>query len=163
VLANVLYGTGDMDKLGSGLVEQYALARTRDRLEQGEPTMTRTEQQAAELSYQLGDLPDRQAYLTATVSCLHATVAGDVVSRNNVDVATGSAELRIDPPEVNTSSEILAAVMDEHPLVRRFLAHPHDVMPQRISDYVPDREFRSSRVYSELLVPMDPGISSRSS
>jgi DNA-binding CsgD family transcriptional regulator len=116
--------------------------------------MTRRVLSAADLSYELEGLSDRQTYLTAAAACLHATVGGDVVGWNDLDLASGSAEVWADPPDGNISGEALAPVMDEHPLVRRYLAEPEDVTPKRISDCVSDLEWRSHKVYSELFVPM---------
>ena len=119
---------------------------------------------ATDLSYQLDELPNRDSYLKAAAACLRATVVGDLVAwNNNLDVATHSAEVWFDPPDANISNETLIAVfsneaviavLDEHPLLRRYLAHPKDTAPQRISDCMSDRQWRSSSVYSEVFVPM---------
>ncbi|MEV1247675.1 hypothetical protein [Nonomuraea sp. NPDC049750] len=107
-----------------------------------------------ELSYQLGDLPGRDAYLAAAAACLISALDGDVVGWNNLDFPTHSVELWFDPPDAEISVDLLAAVMDEHPLVRHYLDHPGDASPRRISDCLAERAWRSHRVYRELFVPM---------
>jgi len=109
---------------------------------------------ATDFSYQLAGLPDRATYLASAAACLHTAVAGDVVGWNDLDVAVPSAEIWFDPADANISCEATAAVLDDHPLVRSYLAHPDDVGPRRISDCISEREWRSSRVYSELFIPM---------
>lgn len=119
---------------------------------------------ATDLSYQLDELPDRDSYLKAAATCLRATVAGDLVAWNNdLDVATHSAEVWFDPPDANISNEKLIAVfsneavitmLDDHPVLRRYLTHPDHTAPLRISDCMSDRQWRSSGVYSEVFVPM---------
>ncbi|WP_433518831.1 LuxR C-terminal-related transcriptional regulator [Nonomuraea sp. CA-143628] len=107
-----------------------------------------------ELSYQLGDLPGREAYLAAASACLISALDGDVAGWNNLDLPAHSVELWFDPPDAEISVDLLAAVMDEHPLVRHYLDHPGDVSPRRISDCLAERAWRSHRVYRELFVPM---------
>jgi DNA-binding CsgD family transcriptional regulator len=118
---------------------------------------------AMDLSYHLGELPDRDSYLNDAAGCLRATLGGDVAGWNNLAVATHSAEVWFDPPDANISSDALIAalgaervfaVLGGHPLLCRYLAHPDDLTPQRISDCISNREWRSSSVYSELFVPM---------
>jgi DNA-binding CsgD family transcriptional regulator len=109
---------------------------------------------AIDFSYQLGELPDRATYLASAAACLHTAVAGDVVGWNDLDVAVPSAEVWFDPADANVSNEATAAVLNDHPLVRSYLTHPEDVAPRRISDCISQREWRSSRVYSDLFVPM---------
>ncbi|MFC4115146.1 response regulator transcription factor [Nonomuraea zeae] len=107
-----------------------------------------------ELSYQLGGLPDRAAYLSAAAECLLSALDGDVAGWNNLDLAARSVELWFDPPDAEIPVDLLAAVIDVHPLVRRYMDNPGDLAPQRISDCLPERVWRSHRVYSELFVPM---------
>jgi hypothetical protein len=107
-----------------------------------------------ELSYQLGGLPDRAAYLSAAAECLLSALDGDVAGWNNLDVEARSVELWFDPPDAGISVDLLASVIDVHPLVRRYMENPADLSPQRISDCLPERDWRSHRVYSELFVPM---------
>lgn len=103
-----------------------------------------------DLSYQLGDLPDRAMYLSAAASCLRATVGGDVVGWNNLELVPPTVvELLGDPPDAELLPDTLSGVLDEHPLVRHYLAEANDLAPRRISDCLSDRQFRSSRVYSE--------------
>jgi DNA-binding CsgD family transcriptional regulator len=119
---------------------------------------------ATDLSYHLGELPDRDSYLKAAAACLRTTVGGDLVGwNNNLDVATHSAEVWFDPLDANVSNETLIAVfsneavitmLDEHPVLRRYLAHPDHTAPLRISDCMSDRQWRSSGVYSKVFVPM---------
>jgi DNA-binding CsgD family transcriptional regulator len=107
----------------------------------------------SELSYQLGELPDRASYLAAAASCLQAIIPGDALAWNNIDAVTHAVELWFQPPEANISEEATAAVLDDHPLVRSYLTAPV-ASPRRVSDCVSEREWLSSRTYSELFVPM---------
>jgi DNA-binding CsgD family transcriptional regulator len=118
---------------------------------------------ATDLSYQLDELPDCDSYLNAAASCLRGALAGDQVAWNNFAVARHSADIRFDTPDVNNwseallaamSNETLFALMEEHPLLRRYLAHPDHMAPLRISDCMSDRKWRSSGLYSELFVPL---------
>jgi DNA-binding CsgD family transcriptional regulator len=119
---------------------------------------------ATDLSYQLGELPDRDSYLNAAAACLRATLAGDLVAWNNFAVARHSADVWFDTLDANVcsdtlitamSSETLFALLEEHPLLCRYLAHPGNMAPLRISDCISDRKWRSSNLYSELFVPME--------
>ncbi|MEU7747814.1 helix-turn-helix transcriptional regulator [Nonomuraea sp. NPDC049158] len=74
--------------------------------------------------------------------------------QRGLDLPGRSVELWFDPPEAEVPVDLLAAVMDEHPLVRHYLDHPGDVSPRRISDCLAERAWRSHRVYRELFVPM---------
>jgi DNA-binding CsgD family transcriptional regulator len=132
---------------------EYAVPRT-DWIDGREAPMTPTVRNAADLSYELGELPGRDDYLAAAAVCLHAAVGGDVVTWNALDVGVLSADIWWDPPDANISAEATAAALDEHPLVRRYLANPRDLSPHRISDCLPYREWRSSRMYREVAAPM---------
>ncbi len=118
---------------------------------------------ATDLSYHVGELPDRDSYLNAAAACLRAALAGDLVAWNNIAVARHSADVWFDTPDANIASDTLIAAMSnetvfallaEHPILRRYLAHANDTVPLRISDCTSDRKWRSSSLYSELFVPL---------
>jgi DNA-binding CsgD family transcriptional regulator len=118
---------------------------------------------AIDLTYHLGELPNRGSYLNTAAACLRATLAADCVGWQDLGPATQSAEAWFDPPDANVSSdamiarlgiEKLFAVLEEHPILHRYLADPDHAGPLRISDFMSDREWRSSSVYIELFVPM---------
>jgi hypothetical protein len=96
---------------------------------------------ATDLSYHVGELPDRDSYLNASAACLRAALAGDLVAWNNIAVARHSADVWFDTPDANIASDTLIAAMSnetvfallaEHPILRRYLAHANDTVPLRI-------------------------------
>jgi DNA-binding CsgD family transcriptional regulator len=113
---------------------------------------------ASELSYRLSDLPDRATYLAAACTSLHEAIGADVVGWIDFDVATRSAEIFSDPPPGDTEQRLqqrlLAEFFTEVPTVRYYGLNPASFEPQRVSDLVTDRTWRSHRVYCEFFRPL---------
>lgn len=109
---------------------------------------------ALELSYQLGDLPDRATYLAAACASLGEAIGGDVVGWIDMDLTARTAEIWSDPPADQREHRLLAEVMADVPTIRHYRLHPTSLEPYRISDLVPNREWRSHRAYREFFRPL---------
>jgi DNA-binding CsgD family transcriptional regulator len=109
------------------------------------------------ISYELDSLSDRQEYLEAASELLSRILPGEMLGWNSVDLDTRVVEVVSFPRgcwDDRTVGQELEAVMDDHPTARRFLDHPLDTAPHRLSDLVSRRELRRTRAYSELLAPL---------
>jgi DNA-binding CsgD family transcriptional regulator len=86
---------------------------------------------------------------------LSSAVGGSLVSFNRMDLNTGRASVALRPyrAEQETAAHELVRLLDEHPLYGWYRTQP-DWSPVRISDVVPWREFRKSRLLSEVLRPV---------
>ncbi|MFD0692135.1 helix-turn-helix transcriptional regulator [Actinomadura fibrosa] len=109
---------------------------------------------AAELSYQLSDLPDRAAYLAAGCATLGEAIGCDRICWTDIDLGVRSAELWSDPPVERWERQVYLEVMAECPSVRYYRSHPGSFEPCRVSDLLSEREWRSTRAYSEHYRPL---------
>jgi DNA-binding CsgD family transcriptional regulator len=109
---------------------------------------------ALELSYQLSDLPDRATYLAAACATLYEAIGADVVGWITMDLEARSAEICSDPPTDEKERRLFAKVMGDFPTARHYRLHPTSFEPFRISDLMPDREWRSHRAYREYFRPL---------
>jgi DNA-binding CsgD family transcriptional regulator len=107
-----------------------------------------------DLSYHAEGLPDRDTYLMVVSACLSEALPGDITGWKIIDRANPPVKLWFnDAKAYHRVRDVPDAVIAEHPVVAHQLAH-HDSEPVlRVSDFISDRAFRSSRVYRELFVP----------
>lgn len=105
------------------------------------------------LSYQLTSLPDRGSFLATAASELAHAFAGEVVSWNDVLVASHRFEYSVHPesPETAAIMAALAPLAGTHPVVRSFMAQPRQTtpVPRRVSDVTTAAGWRRSRVFQE--------------
>ena len=106
-----------------------------------------------DLSYHTDGLPDRETYLTVASACLNEALPGDLTGWYTVDLANPPVKVWYNEAKEYRMSDVLDAVLTEHPIVSHQLAHPDSEPVLRVSDRISDREFRSSQVYRELFVP----------
>jgi DNA-binding CsgD family transcriptional regulator len=117
---------------------------------EGAPLVNHATRIAADLTYHIGQSPDRDTYLMAAATSLQAAVPGDVVVWTAVDMAAGPKTQTWFNPAITTFSERLhAAAVTGLPLAQHYFTHPDDTQPRRISECVSDRTWWSSRAYSE--------------
>ena len=110
----------------------------------------------AEVSYELGSVPDRQEYVQAAAQTLLALIGGDIVGRHLIDVSEWQAELVLypdDPVHHQSLEKQLLATVDDNPMVASYLRSPADTTPRRLSDVCPRRELLATSAYSEFLRP----------
>lgn len=97
-----------------------------------------------------GELPSRETYSGIAAATLLSAIPGDVVVSVTVDMAAGPQTKTWFSSTVPDFVESMhEAVVSDFPLVRYYFAYPADTAPRRISDCVSDRQWRSSRAYSE--------------
>jgi hypothetical protein len=84
---------------------------------------------------------------------LASAVGGSLVSFNRMDLSSGTASVSLRPYQAGHETTIhgISGLLDEHPLYGWYRTQP-DWSPVRISDVVPWREFRESRLLSEELL-----------
>ena len=98
-------------------------------------------------------------YLQDAAALLMELIPGDTVGWNLVDRASRTAEVAAFPRGYLNDQKVslrLAAVMDDHPAVMRYLSDPSvgNWVPRRLSDLVTPSQLRSTRAYVELLHPV---------
>lgn len=107
------------------------------------------------LSYQLTELPDRDAYLQAASACLGELLPGDDTFWLEVDFGQKTATTRrgknavVDPD----LGRLLVEAHD-HPAIQSYLADPRDLTPRRLSDVAAPREWRGTCAHELLSEPM---------
>ncbi|MBV9141499.1 MAG: response regulator transcription factor [Pseudonocardiales bacterium] len=117
--------------------------------------MARARLTELDLSYHAQGLPDRDTYLTVASTCLSDALPGDIISWAGVDPAKPTViKMWHNEPEMYRIHDVFSAVIAEHPFMVHWQAHPDSEPVLRLSDCISDREFRSSRVYHELYVPV---------
>jgi DNA-binding CsgD family transcriptional regulator len=86
---------------------------------------------------------------------LAEAVGGSLVSFNRMDLSSGTASVATRPYQAGHETAVHGVVklLDEHPLFRWYRTQ-QDWTPVRISDVTPWREFRESRLLSEVLRPV---------
>jgi DNA-binding CsgD family transcriptional regulator len=87
-------------------------------------------------------------------ACLSEALPGDLTGWYSFDLANPPAEVWFNEPRAYRTGDAPDAVIAEHPVVAHQLAHPDSEPVLRVSDFIADRVFRSSRVYRELFVPL---------
>lgn len=103
------------------------------------------------LSYQLTDLPDRAAYLSAAAACLGELLPGDDTFWLETDLARGTAVTRRGAGM--TADPELARLLVEahdHPAILSYLVDPADLSPRRLSDVVAARDWRATSAHALL-------------
>jgi DNA-binding CsgD family transcriptional regulator len=116
--------------------------------------MARTRLTELDLSYHTEGLPDRDTCLMVVSVCLSEALPGDITGWKIIDRANPPVKLWFnDAKAYHRVRDVPDAVIAEHPVVAHQLAHPDSEPVLRVSDFISDREFRSSRVYRELFVP----------
>jgi DNA-binding CsgD family transcriptional regulator len=101
----------------------------------------------------------RAEYLQDAAALLMELIPGDTVGWNLVDRASRTAEIAAFPRGHLNDQKVslrLAAVMDDHPAVIKYLGDPSvgNWIPRRLSDVVTMSQLRSTRAYVELLHPV---------
>ena len=108
-----------------------------------------------DLSYHTEGLPDRDTYLAVASACLNDALPGDVISWAGVDLARPTViKMWHNEAEMYRIHGVFNAVIAEHPFMVHWRARPNSEPVLRLSDFISDRVFRSSRVYRELYVPV---------
>jgi DNA-binding CsgD family transcriptional regulator len=108
-----------------------------------------------DLSYELSELSNRDAYLHAAGASLSRLLPGDDTFWLETDFAGGSASAwhgasgSLDP----ALGGLLSSAYD-HPAIRSYLHDPGDLSPRRLSDVSATSTWRSSRAYELLSAPM---------
>jgi len=94
------------------------------------------------------------AFIDRAMKELASAVAGSLVSFNRMDLDSRTASVAMRPyrAEHETAIHGVARLLEEHPFYRWYRTQP-DWSPMRISDVVPWREFRDSRLLVEVLRP----------
>ena len=94
------------------------------------------------------------AFIDQAMEELASAVAGTLVSFNRMDLDSRTASVAMRPyrAEHETAIHGVARLLEEHPFYRWYRTQP-DWSPVRISDVVPWREFRNSRLLVEVLRP----------
>ena len=94
------------------------------------------------------------AFIDRAMEKLASVVAGSLVSFNRMDLDSQTASVSMRPyrPEHETAIHGVARLLEEHPFYRWY-GTQSDWSPVRISDIVPWREFRDSRLLVEVLRP----------
>lgn len=94
------------------------------------------------------------AFIDQAMEELASAVAGTLVSFNRMDLDSRTASVAMRPyrAEHETAIHGVARLLEEHPFYRWYRTQP-DWSPVRISDVVPWREFRDSRLLVEVLRP----------
>lgn len=103
------------------------------------------------LSYQLTELPTRDAYLQAASACLSELLPGDDTFWLEADFGRQRASTRHGASA--TPDPALGRLLIEahdHPAIRSYLAYPDDLSPRRLSDVAGDRRWRGTYAH-ELL------------
>jgi DNA-binding CsgD family transcriptional regulator len=108
-----------------------------------------------DLSYHAEGLPDRDTYLAVASACLNDALPGDIISWAGVDLARPTViKMWHNEAEMYRIHSVFNAAIAEHPFMVHWRARPDSEPVLRLSDFISDREFRSSRVYRELYVPV---------
>jgi DNA-binding CsgD family transcriptional regulator len=105
-----------------------------------------------ELTFQLAELPDRQAYLAAAcvmlpdyISCDEITW-GEVNFRAGLSVALRSPDAR---PDVDLA-RVHLSLGGDHPVARSYLHNPRDLAPRRVTDICSQLAWRGTRAFALL-------------
>jgi DNA-binding CsgD family transcriptional regulator len=108
-----------------------------------------------DLSYHTDGLPDRDTYLAVASACLNGALPGDTTGWGGVDFTTTSVlKLWFNEAVGYDLRSAFDAMFDQHPIVAHRRTNPRSEPVMRASDCISDREFRLSRVYRELFLPI---------
>jgi DNA-binding CsgD family transcriptional regulator len=132
---------------------KYVLSRT-PILDHG-VAMVRALLNELDLSYHTDGLPDRDIYLTVASTCLNDALPGDTIGWGGAELTTTPAlKLWFNETVGYGLRTAFDAVFDQHPIVAHRRTNPGSQPVLRASDCSSDREFRLSRVYRELFLPI---------
>jgi DNA-binding CsgD family transcriptional regulator len=108
-----------------------------------------------DLGYHTDGLPDRDTYLAVASTCLNAALPGDTTGWGGVELTTTPVlRLWFNEAVGHGLRSAFDAVFDQHPIVAHQRTNPDSEPVLRASDCISDREFRLSRVYRELFLPI---------
>jgi DNA-binding CsgD family transcriptional regulator len=107
-----------------------------------------------DIAYRLGQVQSVGQLVDQALSLLEDLLGDVVVSFNRIDIALGKASVAFRPyrPELETAVDGVGRMLAEHPLYRWYTSQP-DWSAARISDAIPDDEFRQTRLFKEVLEP----------
>ena len=110
-----------------------------------------------ELSYQLLDLAAEDEFIYAASSMLAVLIPSQGVAWSHLDLATGTAQLRGTPTELQTEPvrDLLAAHAGDHPIIQSYLRTDVAVgAPRRLSDVASRRDLLRTGSYVEVMRPL---------
>jgi DNA-binding CsgD family transcriptional regulator len=109
------------------------------------------------LGWELAGIGDRDEFLRGTAEMLMHLLAADDIGWNAIERGGGIELAHVPDPDQDLTELVaaLAAVADDHPLIRSYLADPSrtDDAPRRLSDVASRRELLANRAYVEFLLP----------
>lgn len=110
---------------------------------------------ALELAMQLAQVGAMGGFIDQTMTALERTLAGSLVSFNRLNLVEQTAMVTFRPYEPGREAAVdgVSRFLDEHPLYRWYTSQP-DWSPVRISDVMPWEQFRTTRLYREVLAPV---------
>jgi DNA-binding CsgD family transcriptional regulator len=99
--------------------------------------------------------PTVGAFIDGAMGFLEGSLAGSLVSFNRIDLINQSATVALRPyrPEHEAAVEGVNELLAEHPIFGWYTTQS-DWSPVRISDVVPWEQWRSSRLFVEVLEPI---------
>lgn len=116
---------------------------------------------ALDLAMQLAQVGAMGGFIDQTMTALEKGLEGSLVSFNRLNLVEQTAMVTFRPYEAGREATVdgVSRLLDEHPLYQWYTSQP-DWSPVRISDVVPQEQFRSSRLFREVLAPVggDHGI-----
>jgi DNA-binding CsgD family transcriptional regulator len=92
-------------------------------------------------------------YVATVQQALSVLVPANLVGWVSVELPGGRVQ-SMGLPDAERSTRRLRAVLDDHPMVSSYMRSEGGLAPRRISDLVGLTDFRNSRTYSELFVPL---------
>lgn len=110
----------------------------------------------AELSYQLLDVADDEAFFTAASEMLAVLIPNEGLAWNSLDLVAGTARLRGTPVELESGkvSSLLAAHAGDHPIIQSYLRTDVLSAPRRMSDVASRRDLLRTGSYVEVMRPL---------
>ncbi len=110
---------------------------------------------AQDLAGELGDATDPRTLVTRALARLLDLFHADLSGVNLVSRATGQAHSLTEPePLPRGVADALRAHVADHPLVQHYSNPANGMTPVRLSDLVPDNEWRHRGVYADVFRPM---------